>query len=68
MAQVAEHCSVRNKNYTIIQLLSFVEINIRIYQSKKYDIYRGHLLKNMIFTEANGRGKYHVSWIDKSLY
>jgi len=44
---------------SIIQLLTFVEVNIRIYRSKIYDIYRGR-----------SRGKYniHVSWNDRSLY
>jgi hypothetical protein len=35
----------------IIQLLTFVEVNIRIYHSKIYDIYQGF-----------GLGKYHISW------
>jgi hypothetical protein len=40
-----------------IQLLTLVEVNIRIYHSKIYDIYWGR-----------SRGKYHVSWNDRSLY
>ena len=39
----------------IIQLLTFVEVNIRIYRSKIYDICRGR-----------SRGKYHISWNDRS--
>jgi len=41
----------------IIQLLTFVEVNIRIYRSKIYDIYWGW-----------SRGKYYISWNDRSLY
>ena len=40
-----------------IQLLTFVEVNIRIYRSKIYDIYRGQ-----------SWGKYHISWNDRSSY
>ena len=40
-----------------IQLLTFVEVKIRIYRSKIYDIYRGR-----------SRGKHHISWNDRSLY
>ena len=43
----------------IIQLLIFVEDNIRIYRSKIYDIYWGL---------PKGRGKYHLSWNDRSFY
>ena len=47
----------RESMYNIIQLLTFVEVNIRIYRSKIYDIYLGR-----------SRGRYHISWNDKSLY
>ena len=42
---------------TNIQLFTFVEVNIRIYNPR-----------NMIFAEAGVRGKYHVPWINKSLF
>jgi len=35
--------------------LTVVEVNIRIYRSKIYDIYRGR-----------SRGKYDTSWNDRS--
>jgi len=40
-----------------MELLTFVEVNIRIYCSNIYDIYRGW-----------SRGKYHTCWNDRSLY
>jgi hypothetical protein len=46
-------------HHDIIQLLTFVEVNIRIYRSKIYDICRGR---------SRSRGKYHISWNDRSLY
>ena len=48
----------KNDWYHVIkQLLTFVLVKIRIYQSKEYDIYLG-----------SGLGKCHILWIDKSLY
>ena len=49
--------NISKTNNDIIQLLTFVEVNIRIYRSKIYDIYR-----------SRSRGKYHISWNDRSLY
>ena len=45
------------KSYNNIQLLTFVEVTIRIYRSKIDDIYRGQ-----------NRGKYHLSWNDRYWY
>ena len=38
------------KSYNNMQLLTFVEVNIMIYRSKIYDIYR-----------RRSQGKYHIS-------
>ena len=47
----------RESMCNITQLLTFVEVNIRIYRSKIYDIYLGR-----------SRGRYHISLNDRSLY
>ena len=35
--------------------MTFSEVNTRVYQPMEHDIHRG-------------RGEYHVSWVDQSLY
>ena len=52
-----------------IQYSLLIEVNIRIYRSKIYEIYRGHH-RSKIYDIYRGqsRGKYRISWNDRSLY